>query len=176
MKTSTAAVLAIALLVGAYAFYVSPRITESRAGFREQLESSALTLKKYEMFVEDKTLAGEELKKATAELARLEKGMTSAKDEPLAAAKLQSRLQDVAENAGVSVMSIRPGPPIKLKGYTAFPLEIEGSGNTASLSAMLKSLDSNPEFILIDRLDVMQAGLAETGLRIKLQVRGLAKI
>ncbi|MDP2168030.1 MAG: type II secretion system protein GspM [Thermodesulfovibrionales bacterium] len=176
MKRSTLAITAVAATIAIYAFSINPLLSDKRLEIRERLEARHKTLKKYEIFIKEEGLAEAEFKKAADRLKKIEGGIMQETDVSLSSARLQSKMQDIAENSGMDIASMKTGPHVAYKGYAGIPMEIEGTGTVSALSALLRTLDSAGEFIKIERLDIIavEAGEGAT-LRIKIQVLGLTK-
>ncbi len=166
----------LALVLGVYVFFISPAVSEKRTALREELDDRLSELRKNELLVMDKPAAQAGLEKARKRLDAMEKTMMQVPEEPLAVAKLQGRLQDLAERAGIKILSIKTRPSEGKNGYYALPLEIEGTGGIGHVSDFLKAVDSGGEFVRIDRLSVSTTGLpGEETLRMKVVITGLIK-
>jgi len=166
----------IALIVGIYIFYISPIISEKRQQAIESLNEKQALLKRYETLIAEGRAEGKDPKEALERLKKLEKDIPQTKDKSLAIAKLQLDIQDSAEKAGLSVLSIKPGSPIIYNGYTGFPIEMECSGTISGLGELLKTLDTKRGAFKTDRLNISVGSVGDESLRIKIQVIGLAKI
>lgn len=166
----------IALIVGIYVFYISPIISEKRQATIETLKEKQELLKRYETLIAEGRAEGKDPKEALERLKKLEKDMPQVKDRSLTIAKLQLDIQDFAEKAGLSVLSIKPGSSIIYNGYTGFPIEMECSGTISGLGELLKALDIKKGVFKTDRLNVSVGAVGDESLRIKIQIIGLAKI
>lgn len=163
------------IVISIYIFYISPSISTRRTEITDILGAKYITLKKYEKFIKGRQVAETELKKALNELAQMEKNIMQATDPSVAFAKLQSKIQDIADGSEIKILSIKTRQSISHGGYTELPMEIEGTGYIKELSEFLKSLDSG-RFIKIERLDITSIGLQQEGpLRIRMQISGLMK-
>jgi len=176
MKRPTLLAGLLTLVLGVYVFFVSPAISEKRTALKEELNDRLAELRKNELLVMDKPAAMAKLEQARKRLASMEKTMVQVREEPLAVARLQGRLQDLAERAGIKILSIKTRPSEGKNGYYTLPLEIEGTGGIGHLSDFLKAVDSGGEFVRIDRLFVSTTGLpGEETLRMKVVITGLIK-
>lgn len=176
MRKSIITIGLIAFLIALYVFIINP-ISAKRLEVKETLSAKYTTLLKYERFIKEGKVASAELKKAKDELKRMEDTLIQAGEESLGFAKLQSKLGDLAEGSGIKLISIKTQPALRDKGYVLLPLEIESVGYIKELSGFLKSLDSERNFIRIERLNISKAGLEkEETLRMKLHLLGVSKI
>lgn len=166
-----------ALLAALYVLYVMP-LAGQRVELGETFEAKYSSLKKYESFIKGAKVTENELEAARAELGEMEAGVIMKKDTSLAFAEFQIKVQELAERAGISVLSVQPLRPVEHVGYLGLPLFIEGRAGIRELSAFLKSIDVKHEYIKLDDISV-QSPSRRTGdgrkLRIKMQLSGLMK-
>jgi len=164
---------AVAALIAFYAFFISP-LSEKRKEIQDNLFIQYKSLLKHERFLKNAQNAEEELKKAQTELEKKEDFIIRESDVSLAFAKLQTKIQDMANTAGLTITSFKPLQPESQKvGYKRLPLYMDCRGNMAQLSDLLNYLDSTPEFIAIDSLQI--SALPQGELRIRIQLSGNMK-
>jgi Tfp pilus assembly protein PilO len=138
-----------------------------------QLESRHASLAKHKRFIKRTQDAGGELENARKELKKMEKYIIKATDTSLAFAELQTKIQDIAAQSGLSIKSIKPLPVVDYRGHKGLPIFMDAMGNIRHLSKFLKFLDSTWEFISIDSISVSTS--VHDNLRIKIQLSGLMK-
>jgi Tfp pilus assembly protein PilO len=165
-------ILVLAAIAGVYIFLVSP-LEDRRAELGEQLEARYATLMKHERFILRTKNADIDLEDARKELQKMEQFIIQATDTSLAFAELQTKIQDIAASAGLSIKSIKPLPPVTYKGHKGLPIFMDATGGIRQLSRFLNHLDSTWEFISIDSMNV--ATTQKNGLRIKIQLSGLMR-
>jgi|Deesub1362A_J573_1020465.scaffolds.fasta_scaffold00077_85 Tfp pilus assembly protein PilO len=172
MRRSLALIGGFVIVIAVYVFFVAP-LSDKRAQLKERLETDYMALKKYEKFIRSTEKAEIQLKDALKELEDMEKNIIQETDVSLAFAKLQLKIQDLADSSGLQIKSIKPLPVVNYKGYTGLPIYMDGIGNISQLGEFLKLLDSTKEFINIERLHVTTT--PKNTLRIKMQLSGLMK-
>jgi Tfp pilus assembly protein PilO len=172
MSRTTIAIIAVAALLGSYVLLIRP-LEEKRAEIKEELEMNYTTLVKNERFIKRTEKAGVELEDARQELEEMEQYIIPSVDTSIAFAQLQTKIQNIADSAGLRVMSVKPLAPINYKGYKGLPIYMDSMGGIQQLSRFLNYLDSTWEFISLDSLSV--SGTTQNRLRIKVQLSGLMK-
>jgi Tfp pilus assembly protein PilO len=155
-----------------YALFVAP-VADQRAALAERLEATYDSLIKHEQFVRRTKETGLELDKARKELQEMEQFIVQAEDVSLGFAQLQSKIQDIAEDAGLNVRSIKPLPSVMYAGYRGLPIFLDATGDIRQLSRFLNHLDSTWEFISVDSLNI--TATRQQTLRVRLQLSGLMK-
>jgi Tfp pilus assembly protein PilO len=160
-------------LLTLYVLFISP-LDEKRDALKDELYVQYKSLMKHEAFISSTQNAQEDLEKARIELESREKHIIVASDVSLAFAQLQTKVQDMADQAGLTITQLKPlQAEDKEVGYKRLPLFMDCRGPIWKLSRFLNYLDSTPDFVAIDRL---QVSLAPRGtLRIKIQLSGLMK-
>ena len=172
MSRTTIAIIAVTAILGAYVLLVRP-LEEKRAELKEKLEMNYTTLVKNERFIKRTEKAGVELEDARQELEEMEQYIIPSVDTSIAFAQLQTKIQNIADSAGLRVTSVKPLAPINYKGYKGLPIYMDSLGDIQQLSRFLNYLDSTWEFISLDSLSV--SATTQQRLRIKVQLSGLMK-
>jgi Tfp pilus assembly protein PilO len=173
MRRNILILAVITALLVIYVLFIIP-LDDKRGGLKEELFVQYKSLLKHEQFVNNAQNAQEDLTKARAELETKEKHIIIASDVSLAFAQLQTMVQDMADQAGLTITQMKPlqAAPNEV-GYKLLPLFIDCHGEIWQLSKFLNFLDSTPDFIAVDRLQVTVAPQGK--LRIRVQLSGLMK-
>lgn len=172
MTRNAAILMAVAALIAVYMFLIEP-LQGKRAEIREQLATERETLMKQERFIKRVKDGSAALKKSVDELQRLEQYMIRERDLPLASARLQAKVQDLAASASLTVTSIKPLTPIKHEHYSTVPIHVECSGNMEQFSKFLNLLDNTWELVEVEKLSVSVS--PDGTLKIRAQLGGLVK-
>lgn len=172
MSRTTLALAAAAALLGAYVLLVAP-LEEKREGIKEKLFVEHRSMVKHERFISSARDTEVDIEKAAKELEEMEQFIIKESDLSLAFASLQSKVQDMAESAGLRITSIKPLQAVGYEGYRGLPIFMDCTGGMGQLSDFLNYLDSSWEFIAIDRLGISVLPRGE--LRVKIQLSGLTK-
>jgi Tfp pilus assembly protein PilO len=160
-------------LLTLYVMFISP-LDEKREAMKDELFVQYKSLLKHEEFISSTQNAQEELEKARAELEKKEKHIINASDVSLAFAELQAKVQDMADQSGMTITQLKPLQAEQNEsGYSRLPLFMDCWGKIWQLSKFLNFLDSTPEFLAIDRLQITVG--RQGSLRIKIQLSGLMK-
>jgi len=163
---------AVTALLTLYVLFISP-LDEKRSTLKDELYVQYKSLIKHERFISSTQNAQEELEKARTDLEAKENHIIIASDVSLAFAQLQTKVQDMAKQAGLTVTQLKPlQAEDKKVGYKLLPLFIDCRGEIWQLSKFLNFLDSTPDFISVDRLQVTET---QGKLRIKVQISGLMR-
>ncbi|MDA8169759.1 MAG: type II secretion system protein GspM [Nitrospiraceae bacterium] len=180
MRKSFLVVGLAVLLVSIYVLVVEP-LDGKRQLLQEETGTNYANIEKYQAFVNGARSSGNELEAAKKGLEKLEEGVIREKDESLAFARLQLRLQDMAKSAGLSMLTIRPVQSSNGKGYRILPIYMEAEGSIKQLSGFLKKMDSPHSYMQVDRLLINRKDTGDVKdkekntLRIKMQVSGLMR-
>jgi Tfp pilus assembly protein PilO len=168
---------AAAILIIAYFFVITP-IKDKTALAREGLDADYTKLVKYRKYASGAQVSKDELSKAREELDKLESAVIREKQEPIAFAELQLRLQEIAGKAGLAVVMIRPLKGVEEAGYKSLPIQLEAEGGIKQVSDFLKTIDGGASYIKVESLEVGNRDLRgeQKQLRVKMRVSGLMKL
>lgn len=172
MNKTTLGLMLVAALLAIHLLFIVP-LDESREELQERLFIEHKALLKHEQFISSGADAQKELKTLRKKVRKMEKSMLAEKDSSLALAALQSRVQDMAEGAGLKINSVKPLEPLEHEGYREMALFVDASGEMDSLSAFLKMIDRSSQLISLEKINMATA--PRGGLRIKMQLSGLMK-
>lgn len=144
---------------------------------REALDKKYKTLQQYEYVLSGTGTTEEEFNAIIAEMQNTEKRLVSEKSDFLASARVQREIRGLVEKSGLSVATMRPLNIVKLKAYQAVPVYFEGNCNIKQMSEFLKSIETNPLILKIDKLFLNIVNMqTPDDLKFKIQISGLSKI
>lgn len=175
MRQQVIAIAIIALALGLY-FYILTPIAAKREDIKKSIDAKYATLSKYEQFITKEKETGGEIKNATHELERMEKNIISVSDESIAFARLQSRLQDIADKSSINIVAVRTRPATTSSGYLIVPVEMEGTADMKALNDFFRLVDSSRDYMRVDKIEINASGLgADPTLRVRILVEGLSR-
>jgi Tfp pilus assembly protein PilO len=173
MKKHRTTIIALASALALYLFVISP-IEESRERISSELPQKMASLTKHREFVIKYSQEKELLKEHREELRQKEGFIIPESDPTLAAASVQSRVQDIAALAGIKVNSIRALSPVMEEGYSRLPVHVDGSGSMKAISGMLKMVGSSREMLAVEKLEINSTRYGNR-LMVKIQLAGLMR-
>jgi Tfp pilus assembly protein PilO len=173
MMKYRAALIALATAAALYLLVISP-IDKSRERIRAELPQKQASLEKYRDFINKYSEEKERMDIHRQDLSELESFIVPESDPTLATASIQSRVQDIAASAGIKVNSIRALTPLPERGYSRLPVFVDGRGSMKNISSLLKMVDSSPEMLAVEKLEISSTRLRGQ-LRIKIQLAGMMR-
>ena len=173
MKKQRTALIALAAAVALYLLVISP-IEASRARIMAELPQKQASLAKHRDFISKYSAEKERIDEHRQELREMEGFIIPESDPTLAAASVQSRVQDIAASAGIKVNSIRALTPVREKGYSKLPVYVDGDGSMKNISRLLKIMDSSPEMLAVEKVEISSTRKGSQ-LRVKIQLAGLMR-
>lgn len=173
MKRSTAILVAIATALGIFFFIVIP-LENMKEQAMADIPAKASEIAKYRKFIKKYTGEKSMLKMRRQRLKALEDAIIMEKDASLAAAAVQSKLQDMAEIAGVKINTLRSLAPKQGDAYTMLPVFLDGRGSMQQISRLLNQIDSSWTMLGVDNLEVHKQS-SRRDMRLKIQVSGVMK-
>jgi hypothetical protein len=154
-------------------YYLAPRAET----IRQEIQSKYGTLQKYQAYVKGSGITEKETQTAIADMNALETRLIPEKSEFLSSASMQRIVSELAEKAGLNVLTMRPINVVKEKTFLFVPVYFEGSGNIRQISEFLQSAEKNPIMLKVDRMSYNVTNLQNPKeLRFKIQISGLARI
>lgn len=173
MKKHRTALIALASAIALYLLVISP-LENARERIGNELPQKQASLAKYRDFLLTYGDERDRMKEHRQDLKQTESFIIPESDPTLAAASVQSSVQDLAALAGIKVNSIRALPPVREERYSRLPVHVDGIGKMKDISTLLKMVDSSREKLAVDKLDI--STLRASGkLRIKIQLSGLMR-
>lgn len=169
-------VLLAAALVMALLLFQSYVLTPRSENMREEIQTRAVTLQKYETYLESSSLTDAEIKKTGEEMKAVEKKLVTESSEFLAAARVQKELSELTQNAGLSIQNIRPLNVVKAKTFYSVPVYFEGSGTIRQISDFLNAVEKHTILLKIEKMSINVTNIQNPReLRFKMQISGLGK-
>ena len=169
-------VLAVAFVLAVFAldyYFLKPRSEV----LRDKIAAGYSMMLKDEQFVRGSASIEKDIKSVSQDVKDLEKRLVPEKSEFLAAAKLQGDVSDLAEKAGLRVLTIRPLASSKVGGYSSIPVYFEGNCSIKQMSEFVRLLEADNLMIRIDKLGLNITNMQNpTDLKFKIQVSGLVKL
>jgi len=173
MKKRKAYLTALAVAVGLYVLVISP-LENARERIGTELPQKQASLVKHRKFIAKYTTEKERMETHRQELTALERFTISESDPSLAAASVQSKVQDIAASAGIKVNSVRALSPVRKELYTTLPVYMDGRGDITEVSRMLNLVDNSKEMLAVEKIEISSTRTSGK-LRIKVQIAGLMK-
>lgn len=173
MRKHKTALISLASVIALYLFVITP-LEKGRERIVNELPQKQASLAKYRHFLLTYGEEKERLHEHRQELEQVEKFIIPESDPTLAAASVQSSVQDLAALAGIKVNSIRALSPVIEKGYSRLPVYVDGAGRMKNISTLLKMVDSGREKLAVDKLDISTSRESRM-LRVKIQLSGLMR-
>jgi len=173
MKKHKRALIALASVIAIYILVISP-LEKARESLREEIPQKQASLAKYRNFLLKYGDEKQRMDEHREKLRQMESFIIPESDPTLAAASVQSTVQDLAALAGIRVNSIRALTPVREEGYSRLPVYVDGVGRMKDISTLLKMVDSSREKLAVEKLDISTQ--RESGkLRVKIQLAGLMR-
>ncbi len=167
-----AAVLVLILLL--FQTYV---LTPRSETMREEIQTKAVTLQKYETYMEGSSITDAEIRKVGEDMKVVETKLVKESSEFLAAARVQKDLSELTQSAGLSIQTIRPLNTVKAKNFFFIPVYFEGSGTIKQIGEFLNAIEKHALLLKIDKMSVNVTNIQNPReLRFKMQISGLGKI
>ncbi|MEW6214517.1 MAG: type 4a pilus biogenesis protein PilO [Nitrospirota bacterium] len=169
-------IVAIAILILSLFIYEYYFVMPQSESIRGSIVSKYETLQKYEKFINEVGTTEDVIKKAIEDTDNIEAGLIKEGSKFLASARLQRKVEDLAEKAELKIMSIRPLNVVKYDTYTGIPLYLDGSGDIKQLSEFLRLIESDKMLIKIDKINVSVVNIQNPkDLRVRIQISGLSR-
>ncbi len=176
MKQRKLMLLGVLLIVTVLLFqnyYLAPR-SEAMHG---EIQSAYGTLQKYEVYLKGSGITDKEIQAAIADMKKLEERLIPEKSEFLSSASMQRIVSELAEKAGLNVLTIRPINAVKDGNFLTVPVYFEGSAHIKQISDFLAASEKNPVMLKIDKMSFNVTNMQNPKeLRFKIQISGLARI
>ena len=173
MKMKKAALTALAAVLTIYFLLVSP-LENAKERIRAELPLKLAAIEKHRRFVKRYSAEKGRIEHYREQLEDLERYTIRESDPSIAAASVQSRVQDIAGSAGISIKSIRALAPVKTEGYSTLPVFIDGRGTIANISRLMNQLDNSWELLALEKLEISSTRRGGE-LRFKVQIAGLMR-
>ena len=154
-------------------YYLAPRSEKMHA----EIQSAYGTLQKYEVYLKGSGITDKEIQTAIADMKKLEERLLPEKSEFLSSASMQRIVSELAEKAGLNVLTIRPMNVVKDGNFLVVPVYFEGSANIKQISDFLAASEKSPIMLKIDKMSYNVTNMQNPKeLRFKIQISGLARI
>jgi len=163
-----------AIAAVAFLFYQSFAPQEDLS---EEIETTYRTLLKYRAALDNTEGAGTGFKEAEKELGKLEEGLLPGPSHARAVARLQTEVGDLAENAGLTITSVRPVNPVDRAPYQEITIQVNMNGTLIQLRDFLKALEEAKTILRIASLNVRVNNPRQPDtLRVKVAIAGMMKV
>ena len=176
MKQRKIILLGVLLIVTVLLFqnyYLTPR----SEAIHEEIQSAYGMLQKYEAYLKGSGITDKEIQAAIADMKTLEERLIPEKSEFLSSASVQRIVSELAQKAGLNVLTIRPINAVKDGNFLVVPVYFEGSANIKQISDFLAESEKNPIMLKIDKMSYNVTNMQNPKeLRFKIQISGLARI
>lgn len=173
MKKPMTAITAVVALLAIYLLIISP-MKKARQQIGQTLPARQALLSKRMDFIKKYSAEKDRINEHRKQLEALELYTIHESDPSIAAASVQSRIQDMAESAGIKINSIRALPPVVMDGYSTLPVYVDGRGAMGNISKFLKLIENSLEMLTMERLDIATTR-TRGQMRIKIQVAGIMR-
>ena len=176
MKQRKFILLGILLIVTVLLFqnyYLAPK----SEAMHEKIQLAYGVLQKYEVYLKGSGVTEKEIQTAIADMKTLEERLIPEKSEFLSSASMQRIVSDIAEKAGLNVLTIRPINAVNDGIFIVVPVYFEGSANIKQISDFLAASEKSPVMLKIDKMSFNVTNMQNPKeLRFKIQISGLARI
>jgi len=146
---------------------------DRRAAVLEELQVKARTLQKYRRFLDAAPDTEREAGLLQERLEKYEAMLLEAENDSIAFARLNSYVQQLMEDAGLEIVSVKPLNVVKYRFYTAIPVQINAKADTARLVAFLQRVAAGRYLVSVDSVSVRVFNIRKPGiLRVKIEMAG----
>lgn len=173
MRKSAPATIAVAVLLAIYLLVISP-IEKARQRISQELPVKQALLSKRMSFIKKYSAEKDRTEEHKKQLEALELYMIHESDPSIAAASVQSKIQDMAESAGININSIRALSPVVKDGYSTLPVYVDGRGRMGNISKLLNLIENSLEMLSMEKLEISTTRSREE-MRIKIQIAGIMR-
>ena len=173
MKRHRTALITMAAALGIYFLVITPLQSASER-IRAEIPLKQAAIEKHSRFVERYSAEKGHMEEYRQRLDELERYTIRETDPSIAAATVQSRVQDMAQSAGININSIRALTPVEGEGYVTLPVYVDGEGTIANISRLLNQLDNSWELMALEKLEISSMRQAGS-LKLKMQIAGLMR-
>jgi Tfp pilus assembly protein PilO len=159
-RTTIAAGLAVAIVVGGWSFVVEP-ILESNRRAAELVPAREQVLQKRHDLIARKGAIEAELKSSTERLDAVSTRFLTSATPAVAASELQKLVKEMAAQASTEIRSERILPPAERGELLEIPVEIAVSGEVRQLVDLLARLDSAPKLLTVQDVRVRVVNVSQ---------------
>lgn len=175
MKKNVRVLLLFAFVLAGFAFdyyYITPGSEALRASIEKEYNA----LKKDEQFIKGAGSTEEDIKAMIREVKDFEGRLVQEKNDFLAGVKIQEKITEMSDRAGLKIATIKPLVTEKKGSYLAIPVYFEGTGTIKQISEFLKNIESGGAIFSIDRLNLNISNIQNPKeLKFKIQISGLSR-
>lgn len=176
MRRSLMILLGLLFIILVYAVIFVP-VTDKHRAIVEELELKSRTLGKYKVFLDTAQETEADVQEVARELNIYNALLIDAENDAKGFARLNSYIQELINQTGMEVISIKPLNVVKYELYVGLPLQVNASADTRQIVRFLRGLDSGKYLVSIDNVNVRVINIKKPDkLRIKIELSGYREI